>query len=99
AVFAPPRDHEEWNKLSALLDKVDKRVEPDDFRGMFDAVAGAPKALAGATIRDFRREGDGFRFVLESTARTPSWQGIHGPGGHLVRFIPGRGYVTGPLTP
>ena len=99
ATFAPPRDHEEWNKLSALLDKVDQHAEPDDFRGMFEAVAGAPKSLPGATIRDFRLEGDGFRFVLESTVRTPSWQGIDGPGGHLVQFMPGRGYVTGPLTP
>ena len=99
ATFAPPRDHDEWRKLRALLADSDAGPAPDDFEGMFRRVAEAPQSLKGAAIRDLRLSEDGFRFVLESDTRTPRWEGIHKPGSHVVRYVPGHGYATAPLTP
>jgi len=100
----PPRNHEEWLKLGADLDRFQANFAPDDFEAMVDQFEGPGLSITGASLRDFRLDGDGFRFVLELqpgfSLEGPDLVGLQGlaPGEYVV-MCDGREFKVLPLTP
>ena len=93
AVFEtpPPRNHEEWRALGELLEGHQPDFAPDDFEAIVAQFDGPVWRVQGATMRSFRREGDGFRFVLELQ---PGYMARGDIGLNLLDIGPGAYAVT-----
>ena len=61
----PPTNHQEWEKLGADLEPVEPDFAPDDFKSMVEQFSEIPNSIIGASLRDFRMQTAGFRFLLK----------------------------------
>ncbi len=87
----PPTNKDEWAKLGAELDQYKPAFAPDDFAAMYNQFSGPATTIEHASLRDFRLDENGFRFVLEldsgfSAAGTVMAQ--------LSQLVPGKYLVT-----
>ncbi|HUW14410.1 MAG TPA: hypothetical protein VM537_32100, partial [Anaerolineae bacterium] len=99
----PPRSHEEWLGLGEQLEAHRRDFGPSDFEGMIAQFTGPDSRVEGASLRDFRPDGSGFRFVL---TLSPGFQfsgaawpdlGSLTPGDYVVSYH--DGFSIEPLTP
>lgn len=100
----PPGSYEEWTALSAELERYQQTFAPDDLAAMLAQFSGPELSIQGASLRDFRLAGEGFRFVL---ALQPGYRlegedllhlGSTDTGEYVVVFD-GAGFTVRPLTP
>ena len=100
----PPGNNEDWLALNTDLDRHQPAFAPDDFEAMLAQFEGPASSIAGASLRDFRLEDSGFRFVLDLQSGFSLAGGdLLGlrdlaPGEYLVVFD-GFEFVVQPLTP
>jgi hypothetical protein len=99
----PPRNHEEWLALGRQLEIHRLDLMPGDLEAMAAQVEGPTSRIDGAELRDFRPEGDGFRFLLTLSPGYRS-EGNAGPdlgglppGDYLVAYD--QGFSARPLVP
>jgi hypothetical protein len=97
----PPTDHETWKAHLAQLSPYEaQQRNPANLRSWLDAFPGTRSEIAGASVANVRRTGDGFRFelVLEPgyQASGPNLLELAGlvPGKYLVENHDGAFTVT-----
>ena len=86
----PPRNHKEWLAQRQILERNQPNFAPEDFKAMLTQFPGSEWQLKGATLRDLRLEGDGFRFILELQ---PGFK-VEGHGGLNVENLSPGSYVV-----
>jgi hypothetical protein len=87
----PPRNHEEWTALHQSLEAHQHDFAPGDFKALVAQFEGSEWRVNGAQIRDFRMDGDGFRFVLDLQ---PGFQVTGSGGPDLAAIAPGSYVIT-----
>jgi hypothetical protein len=101
----PPRTAAEKAALTAQLDAHRAPFAGHDLGAMFGQFSGPVQHLEGASMRDLRLDGDGFRFVLSvPTGRyprvrgdTPPWARDLDGGEYVVAYSRAGGYTVEPL--
>lgn len=86
----PPRTHGEWLSLKQQLEANQPAFAPGDFKAMLAQFDGPEWQVADATLRDFRPDGNGFRFIL---TLQPGFQALGSGGPDLTGLQPGA-YVV-----
>lgn len=100
----PPGSHETWSALWAELDRYQPTFAPDDLEAMLAQFEGPELSIAGASLRDFRLAGEGFRFILKLESNFsidgPDLIGLYelAPGEYVVAYD-GAGFTVRSLTP
>jgi hypothetical protein len=99
----PPGDHEEWLQVKRQLETYSVDFAPDDFEAMAAQFEGPEWRVQGASMRSFRADGEGFRFVLDlqpgftvSGSGGPDLTGMVA-GAYIVRYQ--DKFDLWPLTP
>jgi hypothetical protein len=60
----PPSNHADWVSLGEKIQKNTVDLAPDDLAKLYGQFTGPEVTIEGASIRDFRQEGRGYRFIL-----------------------------------
>lgn len=101
----PPHDHNSWQRLGAQLEAYLPSFAPDDFAAMADQFDGPATRIEGATLRSYRPQGDGFRFVLDARpgfrilSDPEGWASkLTAPGAYAISFD-GMAWDARPATP
>lgn len=101
----PPRNHTEWLVLGQNLERHQRDFAPEDLMGMFAQFEGSATEIAGATMRDYRLTGGGFRFVLDLQSDfqlladpLQLQSALTGSGTYVVEYD-GRQFIVQPWSP
>jgi len=86
----PPHDHDSWQRLGAQLEAHRPSFAPDDFAAMADQFDGPATRIEGAALRNYRPQGDGFRFVLDAR---PGFRILSDPEGWGSRLTAAGAYA------
>jgi hypothetical protein len=99
----PPRDHTEWLALGRQLEASGAGSPPENLRAAAAQFGPPESEIIGATMRDFRLDGGGFRFLLDlqpgASADGPMRETLDDrePGSYVVTYD--GSFAVTPLEP